>query len=212
MRNGESQNKMLVTLRHVSLTTKSPLEEQAFNILTPFAFKKFQEEFQRATQYLTVHVEGYEFMVRYFNEGNHKNHKVFWDGSMAFCSCKNFEFWGILCRHIFRVLNHKDCFKIPPVYLPLRWCCNSLESADGFENVPFEETTNNQLIVVDNIQEEDDVLPPPKSITKGRPRKRCLKGGKELGNKTSKKCSICKESGHTKPYMSQQREYCSLGN
>ncbi|GJV01026.1 protein FAR1-related sequence 11 [Tanacetum coccineum] len=45
IRQGESQDKMLATLRPVSLNTKSPLVEQAFNILTPFAFKKFQEEF-----------------------------------------------------------------------------------------------------------------------------------------------------------------------
>lgn len=180
---------MLSTLKRGSLRTKSPLEVQAFKMLTPFAFKKFQEEFRNACQYLVVHVEGNEFIIRYFHEGSHKKHKVFWDGNIALCSCKNFEFWGILCRHIFRVLNYKDCFNIPPMYLPLRWCSNSLQSGSVFQDVLSNETlTNNQLITVENIPEENDVLYPPKSTTKGRPRKRRLKGGKELTNKKSKKC------------------------
>nr|GEY50426.1 protein FAR1-related sequence 11 [Tanacetum cinerariifolium] len=46
----EAHNNMLSKLRHPSLKTKSPLEEQAFEVLTPFAFKKFQEEFERASR------------------------------------------------------------------------------------------------------------------------------------------------------------------
>lgn len=62
---GNHKDKMLATLRPVSLNTKSPLAEQAFNILTPFAFKKFQEGFERASQYLVVHFEGGEFIIRH---------------------------------------------------------------------------------------------------------------------------------------------------
>lgn len=44
------------------------------------------------------------------------------------CSCHLFEFSGILCRHILRVLSTNNCFHIPEKYLPLRWhnVCPSL--------------------------------------------------------------------------------------
>ncbi|XP_074306595.1 protein FAR1-RELATED SEQUENCE 11-like [Silene latifolia] len=42
---------MLDTYRGSSLCTSSPLEEQVYKIFTAFSFKKFQEEFGRATQY-----------------------------------------------------------------------------------------------------------------------------------------------------------------
>ncbi|KAK1394922.1 hypothetical protein POM88_013978 [Heracleum sosnowskyi] len=43
-----------------------------------------------------------------------------------------------------------------------------------------------------------NILCPPKSTTKGRPRKRRIKGGKELTKKT-KTCSNCNIAGHTRP-------------
>lgn len=119
IRRGQLQNSMSAIFRPTSLGTKSPLEEQASQALTPFAFKMFQEELKRASQYMLLQVEGYTYTIRYYEGVNYKKHKVFWDGNIAFCSCKNFEFWGILCRHAIRVLLHTDCFKIPIVYLPL---------------------------------------------------------------------------------------------
>ncbi|XP_071700907.1 protein FAR1-RELATED SEQUENCE 11-like isoform X2 [Rutidosis leptorrhynchoides] len=120
MRSRQVHDNMLATLRPTSLKTKSPLEKQAHDVLTPFAFKKFQEELERASQYLIEHSDGNQFIIRYFEQGNHKFHSVFWDGDTALCSCKTFEFWGILCRHIFRALIHKDCFMLSHVYLPRR--------------------------------------------------------------------------------------------
>ncbi|KAL2931047.1 Protein FAR1-RELATED SEQUENCE 11 [Bienertia sinuspersici] len=42
---------VIANLKPVSLNTKSPLEKQASEVLTPFTFKKFQEEFARTTMY-----------------------------------------------------------------------------------------------------------------------------------------------------------------
>nr|XP_043614572.1 protein FAR1-RELATED SEQUENCE 11-like [Erigeron canadensis] len=195
----EAKDKMSTTLTHVPLKTKSPSKEQAYGILTPFAFNKFQVEFQRANQYSIVRVEGNDFIIRYFDGENHKNHQVFWDGHITLCSCKNFEFWGILCRHIFRALLHKDCFKIPPIYFPLRWSLDSFQSGSARQplspNVSLTQTSIAQGI---DLEKRYNVLCPPKSATKGRPKKRRMKGGKELGNKPRNRCSICKELGHTK--------------
>nr|XP_043616018.1 protein FAR1-RELATED SEQUENCE 11-like [Erigeron canadensis] len=54
--NVEERNNMSSIVRPTSSNIKSPLEEQAYGILTPFAFKKFQE-LQGSNQYLVVHVE-----------------------------------------------------------------------------------------------------------------------------------------------------------
>ncbi|KAJ0094212.1 hypothetical protein Patl1_16595 [Pistacia atlantica] len=37
------------------------------------------------------------------------------------CSCHLFEFSGILCRHVLRVLSTNNCFHIPDRCLPTRW-------------------------------------------------------------------------------------------
>ncbi|KAL2892614.1 Protein FAR1-RELATED SEQUENCE 11 [Bienertia sinuspersici] len=108
------------SLTPTSLKTKSPLEEQVYGMFTPFAFKKFQQELTKATLYSIIQMEGDKFLVRYYEGEDKRSHTLFWNGSTLKCSCKNFEFWGILCRHILRVLFHNDCFKIPNSYLPLR--------------------------------------------------------------------------------------------
>ncbi|KAL2924953.1 Protein FAR1-RELATED SEQUENCE 11, partial [Bienertia sinuspersici] len=125
---GRLYNNLTTNLRPIPVKSKSSLEEQAFGVLTPFAFKKFQDEFFRASQYSITHDQGNKFIVRYFQGETPTNHNVFWDGVTTTCSCKNFEFWGILCRHIFQVFIHKDCFKIPLFYLPLRWYRDALQT------------------------------------------------------------------------------------
>lgn len=224
---GRLYNNLSAILRPVPVKSKSPLEEQAFEFLTPFAFKKFQEEFLRASQYSIICDQGNTFIVRYFQGETPKNHTVFWDGLTTSCSCKNFEFWGILCRHILRVFFHRDCFKIPSFYLPIRWYRNALETTCAVQDGALDATSvvHNEVLQsiceVQNghtssiVQGRDDLMMeeesnimdneainnvylPPKSKTKGRPKKRREKGGKELGKKT-KCCSICKQPGHTKP-------------
>ncbi|KAL2935278.1 Protein FAR1-RELATED SEQUENCE 11 [Bienertia sinuspersici] len=206
---GRSHNKVIASLKPVSLNTKSPLEKQASEVLTPFAFKKFQEEFARATMYTVKQGENNEFMVKYFEGNTAKQHRVFWDGHTMLCSCKNFEFWGIICRHALRAFMHTDCFNIPPFYLPPRWHCDVLDVTNIMEEVDdiFQEeeectpTNNNE------VGSEDVVLFPPPSKTKGRPKKRREKGGKETGMKKTKCCSICKQPGHTKPTCANKENF-----
>ena len=113
---------MLEKYRGSSLRTLSPIEEQAHSVLTPYAFKNFQEEFGRATQYLMLQENSIEFVLQYYEETTSQKHLVLWDGEMTSCSCKNFEFWGIICCHTLSVFIHKDCYRIPSLYLPPRWC------------------------------------------------------------------------------------------
>ncbi|KAJ8422754.1 hypothetical protein Cgig2_023375 [Carnegiea gigantea] len=118
-----THNNMIATVRPTSLKMRSPLEEQAFQVLAPFAFKKFQEEIQKASQYSLVHEDGKQFISKHY-KSNGRMHMVFCDGSITLWNYANFEFWGMLCRHILR-----DCFHIPPGYLSLHWHSDMAESS-----------------------------------------------------------------------------------
>ncbi|XP_057248175.1 protein FAR1-RELATED SEQUENCE 11-like [Beta vulgaris subsp. vulgaris] len=176
---GHSHSNMVATLRPITMKTKSPLEGQALEVFTPFAFKKFQDEFSASSQYSITHVE------------------------------------GILCRHIFRVLLHNDCFKIPSAYLPQRWHFDTLQITTGNHEV-----TRDDIILKEEFETLHNdigdsgvnVLCPPKCKTKGRPPKRREQGGKELGKKKIKSCSICKQPGHTKPTCPHKENVFSLNN
>ena len=96
----QSHDTMLETCRGSSLRTFSPLEEETHSVLTPYAFKKFQEKFGRATQYFVFQENGNDFVLQYYKDKTSQKHMVFWDGEMATCNYKHFEFWGILCHHI----------------------------------------------------------------------------------------------------------------
>ena len=74
---------MLEIFRGSSLRTLSPLEDQAHNVLTPYTFKNFEKEFERATQY-SVHQENrIEFVLQYYKDETSQKHKVLWDGEMT---------------------------------------------------------------------------------------------------------------------------------
>lgn len=183
---------LMAKYRGSSLRSLSPLEEQAHIILTPYAFRKFQEEFGRAIQYLVFKRDNGEYLVQYYKEGETQKHKVSWDGQAGSCACKHFEFWGILCRHILSVFIHEGVFTIPSLYFPLRWHRTVVLEASS---MPNHEDTN-----LGNEDTEvavfEDISRPPVSKTKGRPKQKHLKGGKELNNKQVKTCRLCKAQGH----------------
>jgi hypothetical protein len=52
---------------------------------------------ERATQYKICEENHVEFTVKYYKEQHSQKHKVLWDGDVVSCSCKHFEFCGILC-------------------------------------------------------------------------------------------------------------------
>ncbi|KAF9690306.1 hypothetical protein SADUNF_Sadunf01G0181800 [Salix dunnii] len=115
------QQTMQQNLQNISLKTGAPMESHAATVLTPYAFSKLQEQLVLAAHYASFQLED-GFHVRH-----HTKHvggrKVYWvprEGIIS-CSCNQFEFSGILCRHALRVLSTGNCFQIPERYLPLRW-------------------------------------------------------------------------------------------
>ncbi|KAL6543874.1 hypothetical protein OROGR_010371 [Orobanche gracilis] len=124
--------------------------------------------------------------------------KVVWDGKMARCTCKNFEFVGILCRHVLSVLLHKGCFDIPPTYWLSRWSREKVQYNEIYE-LPQEENigvssscANNSDLVTNAIEL---VQCPIVSKTKGRPKQKRMKSSKELGRQV-RRCRLCKSSSH----------------
>ncbi|XP_010276293.1 PREDICTED: protein FAR1-RELATED SEQUENCE 11 [Nelumbo nucifera] len=118
---GEQQT-MQQNLQNICLKTGAPMESHAATVLTPYAFCKLQEELVLAAHYASFQMDDGSFHVRHHTklEGGRK---VIWiprEGIIT-CSCHQFEFSGILCRHALRVLSTGNCFQIPERYLPLRW-------------------------------------------------------------------------------------------
>ncbi|KAK9282291.1 hypothetical protein L1049_005205 [Liquidambar formosana] len=117
-----AKQKMQRKVHKVSLKTGSPIESHAATVLTTYAFCKLQEELVLAPQYASLMVDDNYFIVRHHTEMD-GGYKVLWAPHDEFisCSCHQFEFSGILCRHVLRVLSTNNCFHIPDQYLPVRW-------------------------------------------------------------------------------------------
>ncbi|KAI3969131.1 hypothetical protein MKW92_024232 [Papaver armeniacum] len=214
IKNKETHDSMLEKHHFPISKIMSPLEEQVRKILTPYAYNMFREELERASQYGVYRISGSEYMLKYFEEGkNTKRRRVFWDGQVIICSCKQFEFCGIVCRHILHVFIHTGCFKIPITCLPFRWHRDDLcdEQVNSLHNnaVAFQEEIVRDVVSSNAIAFQEEIVrdvvadpvvvdDPPPSVTKGRRRGKSakrLKGGRELA-KQKRVCSFCKLEGH----------------
>ncbi|KAI3833695.1 hypothetical protein MKX03_004030 [Papaver bracteatum] len=151
----------------------SPLEGQVQKILTPYAYEMFREELGRASQYEVFTHFGFEYVLRYFEEGNNtKRRKLFWNGQVITCSFKQFEFCGIVCRHILKIFIHTGCFNIPMNYLPFRWNRDGLRdeqvtSLENSNNIAFQEDVVRD-VSMDLMVVSKTVKCPQKSNPKGR--------------------------------------------
>ncbi|KAG2396852.1 Protein FAR1-RELATED SEQUENCE 11 [Vigna angularis] len=104
------------------MKTSFPIEEHAASILTPYAFELLQHEIELSTKYAATMIDNDSYSVRHHTKLD-GGCSVTWikEKSSIRCSCKQFEFSGILCRHVIRVLLKNDYFSIPEEYLPSRW-------------------------------------------------------------------------------------------
>lgn len=117
-----AKQKMQQKMQRVCLKTGSPIESHAATVLTPYALNKLQEELVLAPQYASFLVDDGCFQVRHHSQTD-GGCKVFCVPCQEHisCSCQLFEFTGILCRHVLRVMSTNNCFHIPDQYLPARW-------------------------------------------------------------------------------------------
>ncbi|XP_076927162.1 protein FAR-RED IMPAIRED RESPONSE 1-like [Bidens hawaiensis] len=75
----------------------------------------------------------------------------FGEESIATCSCKRFEQYGLLCRHIFYVMNMYQVKKFPKRYINDRW---RKEAAVNIRTVPMSEFGNDQNMKIKEISRE----------------------------------------------------------
>lgn len=118
------------------------MESHAASVLTPFAFSKLQEQLVLAAHYASYQMEDGNFLVRHHTKLD-GGRKVFWaprEGIIS-CSCHQFEFSGILCRHALRVLSTGNCFQIPERYLLLRWRRISMPPGSRHPQTPRNDQT-----------------------------------------------------------------------
>ncbi|KAJ3669942.1 hypothetical protein LUZ60_010266 [Juncus effusus] len=126
----EEANSDLDSLRSLpALKTASPIEKQAARVYTKAVFRGFQEEF----------VQSLGYIVNKIKDGNVSKFAVNLDEDCidtffvsynvtqktVDCSCGNFSFCGILCRHIFAVLLIVDPRILPDEYFLKRWSKNA---------------------------------------------------------------------------------------
>ncbi|KAM0029601.1 putative transcription factor FAR family [Helianthus debilis subsp. tardiflorus] len=129
------------------LHTKDPLEEQCSRLYTITVFKAFQQELLESYNYvgIKINMEGTvsRYLVQKCGNGDERNTVAFNASNLNInCSCRMFEFEGILCRHalkIFQVMNVKE---VPSSYILHRWTKNAkygiirdVESVSGSEDL-----------------------------------------------------------------------------
>ncbi|OMP11666.1 Zinc finger, PMZ-type [Corchorus olitorius] len=116
------------------LKTPLPIEKQAAEVYTRKLFSVFQDEIYES---LVLAVKSNDddglsrtYEVARFDEEN----KVYLVGlnitdHIASCSCKMFEFEGILCRHVLAVFKAANIFLLPQHYILKRWTRNAKAEA-----------------------------------------------------------------------------------
>ncbi|OAY65546.1 Protein FAR1-RELATED SEQUENCE 7 [Ananas comosus] len=135
------------------------------------------------------------------------------------CTCKLFEFYGLLCAHALKVMHHIEMYSIPSRYILKKWTknakkgtsTNSLEMSDGGVDVL---TSINQAIEIDegtNEKPSNDldrtlisqsslnqytIKDPPHSQCKGRRKPQRIKSPIEKKARISRTCKQCGKKGH----------------
>ncbi|XP_042503475.1 protein FAR1-RELATED SEQUENCE 5-like isoform X2 [Macadamia integrifolia] len=104
-----------------------PMEQEAAEIYTRSVFKEFHLEFFDSFKYVAKETGRAETTWTYVVSRWGQNRKFLVnfsshnDDVQVTCSCQNFEFKGILCRHILKVFTVRNVMLIPDVYIRKRW-------------------------------------------------------------------------------------------
>jgi len=99
-------------------------------------FLKFQQELIDASVYTAEMVKEVGNASVYTvtrSEGSEKSVTVEFSssGSSATCSCRMFEYFGIVCRHILTVFGVRGVSALPSHYFVKRWTKNALDRSSG---------------------------------------------------------------------------------
>ncbi|XP_071932275.1 protein FAR1-RELATED SEQUENCE 5-like isoform X2 [Coffea arabica] len=116
-----------------TLRTPSPMEKQASELYTRKLFTRFQEELVGTLTFMASKAEDdgdvTTYQVAKFGE-DHRDYYVRFNvlEMKAFCSCRMFEFSGLLCRHVLAVFRVTNVLTLPSHYILKRWTRNAKSS------------------------------------------------------------------------------------
>ncbi|KAL3634607.1 hypothetical protein CASFOL_021661 [Castilleja foliolosa] len=115
---------------HPVLHTKDPIEEQCRRLYTITMFKVFQKELLECYSYvgIKINVEGAisRYLVQKCGNGDERNTVAFNASNLNIsCSCKMFEFEGVICRHALKVFQIMNIRELPSRYILHRWSKNA---------------------------------------------------------------------------------------
>ena len=106
------------------LLTPWPMEKQCSDIYTHEVFSKFQEQLIVARDHCIIQgiSESEEMKIVTISSLSGKERVVQMNKSNMFgtCSCKLYESYGILCRHVIQVLRGEKLGEIPSIYIMKR--------------------------------------------------------------------------------------------
>ena len=111
-----------------TLKVNVPLLRHARDIYTRVVFTMFQDEFEKSLMVVvdTFHQSGPISTYKFHNCEGSRQHTVTSSNGLITCSCNNFEFVGIMCSHILKVLDEiKIKLMIPEQFILKRWTKNA---------------------------------------------------------------------------------------
>ncbi|XAR48701.1 hypothetical protein NMG60_11031600 [Bertholletia excelsa] len=112
------------------LHTKDPIEEQGRHLYTMTMFKAFQKELLECYGYvgIKINMEGSisRYLVQKCGNGDERHTVAFNANNLNIsCSCKMFEFEGMLCRHALKIFQMVNIRELPSRYILHRWTKNA---------------------------------------------------------------------------------------
>ncbi|KAF8404514.1 hypothetical protein HHK36_009399 [Tetracentron sinense] len=115
--------------KYRTLKTSSMIEKQAAEAYTKTMFGLFDRQYLESLDCLVFH-KGDDCGITYYHVrqvDKQKEHIVMCSNPeiTITCSCKMFEFEGILCKHILSTLRARNILQIPEQYLLKRWMRDS---------------------------------------------------------------------------------------
>nr|KYP70189.1 Protein FAR1-RELATED SEQUENCE 4 [Cajanus cajan] len=124
-RDEESKADFKVTQRSLILSFDVEILRHAATIYTPAIFKMIQHEVSSGYD-CSMYISSQNGEVTEYKVTSYKKlfqHTVHYDSSIGSvkCSCKRYEFAGILCSHALKVLSSRNVMKIPAMYVLKRW-------------------------------------------------------------------------------------------
>ncbi|KAF8387983.1 hypothetical protein HHK36_026649 [Tetracentron sinense] len=125
-REEERKEDFLTLNSRMVLNTKAPIQEQCEGLYTRTMFKVFQTEFLECDNFAgkKIYEEGImsRYLVhRYMNENEKHTVTLNISNLNVSCSCRMFEFEGMLCRHVLRVFQKVNIMEVPSRYILHRW-------------------------------------------------------------------------------------------